>query len=126
MKSTFEVGQKLVELCKQGKNLEAIETLYAPNVVSIEVAAHGDMPKRMEGLPAILAKSKWWLENHTVHGGDTKGPFPHDDRFIVYFMMDITPKIGPMAGKRVKMEETGLYTVKDGKVTEEEFFYHMG
>jgi len=31
-----------------------------------------------------------------------------------------------MTGKRFKMEEAGLYTVKDGKVVHEEFFYHMG
>jgi ketosteroid isomerase-like protein len=31
-----------------------------------------------------------------------------------------------MAGKRFPMEEGALYTVKDGRITEEEFFYSMG
>jgi hypothetical protein len=31
-----------------------------------------------------------------------------------------------MAGKRMQVEEAGLYTVRDGKVVHEEFFYHMG
>lgn len=126
MPSAFEVGQKLVALCKQGKNLDAINTLYSPNVVSIEV--HGDekMPARMQGIDAIRGKNKWWVDNHTVHSGDVQGPYPHGDRFIVRFNYDITPKAGPMAGKRMKMEEAGLYTVKDGKITQEEFFYHMG
>jgi len=30
-----------------------------------------------------------------------------------------------MAGKRFTMDEAGLYTVKDGKIVHEEFFYHM-
>src|SRR3954463_7020760 len=37
--STLEVGKKLVELCSQSKFVEAIDSLYAPNVVSIEAAA---------------------------------------------------------------------------------------
>jgi ketosteroid isomerase-like protein len=126
MTSALEVGQKLVGLCKQGKNLDAINALYSPNVVSIEV--HGDekMPARMQGIDAIRGKNKWWVDNHTVHSGDVQGPYPHGDRFIVRFNYDVTPKAGPMAGKRMKMEEAGLYTVKDGKITQEEFFYHMG
>jgi ketosteroid isomerase-like protein len=31
-----------------------------------------------------------------------------------------------MAGKRMTLDEVGLYTVKDGKVVQEEFFYDMG
>ena len=126
MPTAFEVGQKLVALCKQGKNLEAIDTLYSPNIVSIEV--HGDekMPARMQGLDAIRSKNKWWLENHTVHSGEAHGPYPHGDRFIVRFNYEVTPKTGPMAGKRMKIDEAALYAVKDGKITQEEFFYHMG
>jgi len=63
--------------------------------------------------------------NHEVHGGTASGPFPHDDRFIVVFDFDITPKVGPAAGQRITMQEAGLYTVKDGKVTREEFFHDM-
>ena len=40
--------------------------------------------------------------------------------------MDVTPKEGPMKGHRMQFEEAGLYTVRDGKVAQEEFFYHMG
>ncbi|HZL36417.1 MAG TPA: SnoaL-like domain-containing protein [Tepidisphaeraceae bacterium] len=126
MASAYEVGQKLVALCKEGKNLEAIQTLYAPNIVSIEVHGDAKMPARMEGLQAALGKNKWWVENHTVHSANVQGPFPHGDRFIDFFMYDVTAKAGPMAGKRMKIEEAALYTVADGKVTQEEFFYHMG
>jgi hypothetical protein len=31
-----------------------------------------------------------------------------------------------MAGRRTKLEEVALYTVKDGKIVREEFFYSMG
>jgi ketosteroid isomerase-like protein len=38
----------------------------------------------------------------------------------------VTAKAGPVAGKRMTLDETALYTVKDGKITQEEFFYDMG
>lgn len=126
MQTAFEVGQKLVALCKQGKNVEAIDTLYSPNIVSVEVHGNEKMPARTQGIEAVRGKNKWWVDNHTVHSGDAQGPFPHGDRFIVRFHYDVTPKAGPMAGKRMKMDEAALYTVKDGKITQEEFFYHMG
>jgi hypothetical protein len=84
------------------------------------------MPARMEGLAAILGKAEWWEKNHEVHSGQAEGPWPHGDRFIVRFKYDVTAKAGPMAGKRMMLDEAALYTVKDGKVTQEEFFYHMG
>jgi hypothetical protein len=33
--TTLELGKKVVELCRAGKSMEAINTLYAPNIVSI-------------------------------------------------------------------------------------------
>ena len=51
------------------------------------------------------------------------GPFPHDDRFVVIFDMDVTNKA---MGQRFQMQEAALYTVANGKIVREEFFYAMG
>lgn len=127
MASTFEIGKKLVDLCKAGKAREAMETLYAPNIVSVEaMAGSPTMPQRMEGLSAVKGKADWWEKNHEVHKAEVEGPWPHGDRFIVRFKYDVTAKAGPMAGKRMTMDETALYTVKGDKIVQEEFFYHMG
>jgi hypothetical protein len=80
----------------------------------------------VQGLPAVRQKNEWWVANHEIHRGEAKGPFPNGDRFTVIFDYDVTAKAGPMAGKRVQMEEVALYTVKDGKIVREEFFYSMG
>src|SRR5882757_489966 len=117
--NTLEVGKKLVSLCNQGKNIEAVQSLYGPGVVSIEAMAMPDMPQRMEGIKAIEGKNQWWLDNHEVHSGKAIGPWPHGDRFAVHFDYDVTAKAGPMKGQRMKMEEVGLYTVKDGKIVQE-------
>jgi ketosteroid isomerase-like protein len=126
MSSTMEIGKKLVELCKQGKTMEAITTLYSPNIVSIEAMSSPAMPARMEGLAAVKGKSEWWEKNHEIHKAEAEGPWPHGDKFIVRFKYEVTAKAGPMAGKRMVMDEAALYTVKDGKISQEEFFYHMG
>ena len=64
-----------------------------------------------------------WNENHQVHSAKVEGPFPHNDRFAVKFNYDVTAKDGPQKGKRFQMEEIGIYTVKNGKIVREEFFY---
>ncbi len=120
--NTKEIGTKLIELCNQGKNMEAIEQLYANDVVSVEAAAAPGMERTASGIEAIRGKNKWWSENHEVHSGKCQGPFPHDDRFAVRFEYDITNK---PSGKRFMMTEIGMYTTKNGKITREEFFYDM-
>lgn len=127
MATTIEIGKKLVELCKAGKNAEVIDKLYAPNVVSVEAGGGSPtMPQRMEGIAAVKGKNEWWYKNHEVHKGEVTGPWPNGDKFIVGFKYDVTAKSGPMAGKRFTMEEAALYTVKNDKIVQEEFFYHMG
>lgn len=122
---TQEVGKRLVELCRQGKNAEAIDTLYSKDIVSVEAMGGPDMPAESRGLEAVKGKNQWWSENHEIHDSSIEGPFPHNDRFAVKFVYDITPKAGPFQGKRNKMNEVAVYTVNDGKITREEFFYSM-
>ena len=122
--SALEVGNKLVELCRQGKNMEAIESLYADDIASVEAMEAPGFPREMNGLEAVKGKAKWWVENHEVHSAEAHGPYQHgEDRFAVVFKMDVTSK---MDNQRRQMNEVGVYTVKDGKVSREEFFYTMG
>jgi len=125
---TLAIGKQLAELCKQGKNLEAVEALYSDDVVSVEAVDCGteNMPQTMTGKQAILGKNQWWCDNHEVHSGSVAGPFPHGDRFVLLLDYDVTPKCGPMAGNRMQMQEAALYTVDNGKIVKEEFFYDMG
>jgi hypothetical protein len=126
MSSTLEVGKKLVEYCKQAKHVEAMDALYSPNIVSVEAGSSGNVPAKMEGIAAVKGKGEWWMNNHEIHGSVVAGPWPNGDRFIVRFTYDVTAKSGPMAGKRFTMDEAALYTVKEGKIVHEEFFYSMG
>ena len=116
---TLEVGKKLVALCKEGKNLEAIDNLYADEIESFEAMAMPDGSTESKGKKAVRDKNVWWFEHMKVHSTQSEGPYPNGNRFAVRFKYDATDKD---SGKRETMEEVGLYTVKNGKIVREEFF----
>jgi len=117
-----EIGTKLIELVKAGKAHEAIETLYAPNIVSVEAAAPPGQSPEVTGITACLEKGKQFRERMEVHKQDADGPYPHGDRFAVVLRYEVTPRA---SGARTTMSEVAVYTVKDDKIVREEFFYSM-
>lgn len=118
--ATAAVAEELVSFCRAGRNMDAINTLYSPDIVSIESMGNEQMPREMKGIDAIRQKNKWWGENNEVHSSVVDGPFIGEDKFAVYYNYDVTFK---PTGQRTPMEEMALYSVKDGKVVREQFFY---
>jgi ketosteroid isomerase-like protein len=114
------VGQELVGLCRQGRNGDAIERLYSRNIVSVEPAGNEAMPAEMRGIDAVRKKHEWWTENMEVHSAEVRGPFVSDDEIAVYYNYETTFK---PTGQRSSMKEMALYTVENGKIVREEFFY---
>jgi hypothetical protein len=120
--TTQEVADKLVKLCSDGKFAEASETLYSPDIVSIEAGAPPGGSRETKGLAGVKAKGEWWTANHEVHSSSVEGPLVAGTHFAVAFKFDVTFK--PQA-KRFKMEEIAVYKVAEGKVVYEEFFYNV-
>lgn len=116
--TTKEVAEAFTEMLKAGDHIGAAAKFNADDIVSLE-AMDGPMAI-CRGATAVKAKSDWWYANNEVHGGTVQGPLVNGDQFLVHFEMDITDKT---SGNRMQMAETGLYTVKDGKIAEERFFY---
>jgi SnoaL-like polyketide cyclase. len=75
---------------------------------------------RLQGREAVLEKHVWWEKTFEVHGGTVEGPWVHGDQFVVGFTLDATNR---ETGERSQMSEMALYTVRDGKVVDERFFY---
>jgi ketosteroid isomerase-like protein len=121
--STADIANDLVALCREGKNMEAIKKYYADDIVSVESASGPDMPAEMKGIEAIKGKNQWWFENHEVHSAEANGPYVGENQFAVEFNFDFTHK---PSGKRMKMSEMALYTVKNGKIVHEHFYYNPG
>jgi len=121
--STMKIGEELVALCRAGKNEEAIDKLFSPDIESVENMDMPGMGRVQKGVAAVKAKGAWWIANNEIHEASVEGPYPNGDRFIVRFKYDVTSK---PTGQRTQMDETALYTVKNGKIVKEEFFYPTG
>lgn len=116
-----DVANRLVALCNDQQLDTALQELYADDIVSIEGEGSAEMPARIAGIEAVKQKGEWWTANHEVHAMRTEGPFigNRPDQFAVRFEIDLTPK----GGARHQMTEVGLYTVRNGRVVQEEFLY---
>ena len=124
--ATQKVAQRLAELCNSGKNDQALKELYADNARHIEAMEMPGCPRITEGKAALLKKAEQWAKITTVHGGTCGKPLVNGDQFTCAMSLDCTSSEGPMAGQRMNMSETCLYTVKNGKITEGKFFYSCG
>ena len=116
--NTEEVAIKLMEYCRNGEWMKAVDELYAKDIVSVEAHAMENMPAEMRGIDQVRGKTEWWEKNFDVHSAKVGGPFVARDTFVVQFDIDVTEKA---SNKRMQMSEVGIYTVKDGKVSREEF-----
>ena len=115
--SLRSTAKQFVELCNQGKNFDVMRTMYAPDIVSVE----GD-GAQTAGQQPVIRKSELWGTNNTIHGEKVRGPFFNGpNQFAIHFVHEVTPRA---TGRRVTLEEVGVYTVNnDDKITREQFFY---
>ncbi len=116
------IAVKFFEYCRSGKEEACLNELYADDAVSVEAAPMpGADSAEASGLDAIRAKHAWWNTAMDVHSSSAEGPFYHGtDRFGAIFEIDVTNK---ETNERTQMKELGVYTVADGKIVREEFFY---
>lgn len=123
--SLMNLANALVAGCRDGTETENLDALYAPDAVSAEAFDMPDveMPREVQGLEAIKGKHAWWNSTMEVLEAHASDPMLHGtDRFAVIFRMKAKERA---SGDVMDMEEVGLYTVKDGKIVREEFFYAL-
>ena len=116
--TTQEVANRLVELCRNGKVLEAQQELFAENVTSTEPEHSPN--KSAKGKADVLAKGKAFAEMiEERHDGFFGDPIACGNYFTFAGMLDATMK----GMGRMKLEEICVFGVKDGKVVSAQFFY---
>ncbi len=122
--ATRATAEKLVGYCRENNDEACLNELYHPDAVSVEaMAMPGADSAEAVGVAAIKGKHDWWNSSFEVHSANVDGPYLHgDDRFGVIFEIDATEKA---SGERNAMKEMAIYTVKDGKIVREEFYYNM-
>ncbi len=118
--TTADIAADLVALCKEGKFAESGEKYWADDVVSVEAGGPPGQDPAVHGKDAARGKGEWWNNAHEIHDVKVDGPWVNGDQFTVRFTMDVTFK---ETGERHTMDEIALYTLKNGKIAEERFFY---
>lgn len=119
--TTAAIAHELVRLVREGRNLDAVDSLYAQDVVSSEPTGPEGVPQVSRGRDAVRRKNEWWFGSHDIHATVVRGPFVGSDQFAVSYTFDFSPK---PSGPRIQMTEMALYTVGNGQIVSEEFFYH--
>ena len=117
MSSIKEVAEGIVSLVKAGKFHEAIDAYYSPDIVSAEPMGE---PAVVKGIEAVYGKTAWWEDNFAVNKTEVKGPYFNGDQFILDYSLNITNK---KTGEQSDMNEYAVYTVSEGKIVDERFFY---
>jgi ketosteroid isomerase-like protein len=114
-----DIAAELVAGCREGREVENLDRLYAANAVSVEGADHGN-GRETKGLDGIKGKHAWWDSAMEVTRQEVSDPKIHgDDRFVVIFDVAAREK---ESGKEMAMNEVAVYHVANGKIVREEFF----
>lgn len=112
---TAQIAREFVKLLIE-EDAEGYQAYWSDDIISLE-PQQGEMA-RTEGRNALLQKHAWWNANAEMHSTTADGPYVFGNQFAVRFTMDVT-----MNGQRTQSSEIGVYTLKDGKIAEERFFY---
>ena len=118
--SIQDIANDFAAICRTGDFTTPGEKYWADDVASIEAGGPPGMDPVSRGKDAARAKGEWWSGAHEIHESRVHGPFVNGDQFTLGFHMELTVKA---TGAKVSMDEVALYTVKDGKIVEERFFY---
>ncbi|MDB4904431.1 MAG: hypothetical protein JWQ63_3712 [Mucilaginibacter sp.] len=116
-----EVANRLVQLCREGKNVEAINELYDDHAVGHE--PKGSPMQESIGKQAILESTNQWYNSvQELHSAYISDPLVSDNFFACIMKIDATYK----EHGRTEMDELCVYEVKDGKIVSQQFFYNTG
>jgi hypothetical protein len=121
--NTEEVARKVVELTRKQAWNEAVDLLYADDIVSVEARTMDGSAPETRGIKGVRDKVDWWTNAMEVHSFKVSDPFVAHDRFAVQYDIDVTDK---ESKQRRQLSEVGVYTVKDGKIAREEFLPAVG
>jgi hypothetical protein len=112
-----DIAHRLLELCQSCHYEQAQEELYSEDAVCIEPI--GAPMQSVKGLEEIKKKGRAFMNMvEEIHSSTVTGPVVIGNHFAIGFNLDVTLK----GAGRQRMEELGVYEVKDGKVIKEQFF----
>ncbi len=122
--TTQEIANRLVELIRAGDYATAQKELYSSEATSIEnpITPNGFMQySKVAGAEALAEKGKKWEEGmEELFDQGASDPIVTENAIAISIWFDAKMKGAP---ERSRQEEIGVYSVKDGKIIQEEFIY---
>ncbi len=121
MASINDVARDFTFMLRQGQYAAARERFWAADVRSIEPHDLPDgIAAEVSGIEAARAKTARWLGSRHIHDLCIDGPFVTGNQFALFLDMMIA---GPANGADQPFTEIAIFTVRNGQISEERYFY---
>ena len=121
MQTIHQVARDFTALLRSGKFVAAGERYWSSDVASIEPAdLPGGIRTTVSGKAATLRKCTARFGTALIDEIGIDGPFVTGNQFALF--LDLVT-LDPASGARQPFTEIALYTVRDGQIAEERYFY---
>ncbi len=121
MASITDVAWEFTDMLRQGQFVAARERFWAADVRSIEPHDLPDgIASEVSGIEAARVKTERWFGSRNVSDVSIDGPFVTGNQFALFLDMMIG---GQPNGTHQPFTEIAIFTVRNGQIIEERFFY---
>jgi hypothetical protein len=121
MAAIDDVARDFTAMLRLGQFEAAGEKFWSTDVMSAEPAALShDIPALVSGIEAARRKIRTRFAEARIDDLGIDGPFVTGDQFALFLDMLITD---PASGHAQPFTEIAIFTVRDGRIIEERFFY---
>ena len=121
MANVHDVARDFTDMLRQGQFVAARERYWAADVRIIEPHdLPGGIAAEKSGIEAARAKTARWLGSRHIHDLSIDGPFVTGNQFALVLDMMIAGQTG---GAGQPFTEIAIFTVRDGRISEERYFY---
>ena len=121
MQSLTEIADEFTALMAAGDPQTAAQKYWAQDISVIEPVMTPDGEfSPVTGFAAAQERLGNWLRGKAIEDVLVDGPFITGEDFALFIDMDL---IDQTTGARAPFSEIAIYTVRDGKITEERHFH---
>ncbi len=121
MAAIDDVARDYTAMLRLGQFEAAGERYWAEGVTSVEPAdLPNDIPALVSGIDAARDKARFRFGTGRIDDLGIDGPFVTGDQFALFLDMLITD---PASGNTQPFTEIAIFTVRDGRIIDERFFY---
>ncbi len=121
MAAIDDVARDYTAMLRLGQFEAAGERYWANGVTSVEPAdLKIGIPAFVSGIKAARDKARFRFGTGRIDDLGIDGPFVTGDQFALFLDMLITD---PASGSAQPFTEIAIFTVRDGRIIEERFFY---